>query len=829
MSLAPGTHLGPYEILSPLGAGGMGEVYRARDTRLGRDVAVKVLPEPVASDRDRRARFEIEARALAALSHPNLLAIHDFGVERETAYAVMELLEGETLRLKLHRGAMPAKHAVSLAVQIAQGLAAAHDKGIVHRDLKPENIILRADGRAKILDFGLAKRTAAPSEGGPSTTLELVTEPGMVLGTPSYMSPEQVRGLPAEAASDLFALGAVLYEMLAGRRAFEGDSPTDITAAILRDDPPELSLIVRDLPPGLERTVNRCLEKSPDSRFRSAHDLAFALETLSWTERSQASSRASLRAISCGEPMLRRLTFRNGQVAGARFTPEGQVVYGAAWEGRPCEVFISRPESRESRSLGLSPANILAVSAAGEMAISLDYRSSYWFKCEGTLARASLAGGGLRKLVKDTGDADWSPDGQKLAVIHYLGARCRLEYPAGKVLLETTGWLSSVRVSLDGSRVAFGDHPIPGHAEGGVCVIDETGDRRTLVPRLTSLSGLAWSPSGEEVFFSGIDNDLRFGVWAVTMEGARRSLLTTTGRVRLHDVSPDGRLLMSTESQRMGIHCGTTDGGVESNLSWFDGSVVADISSDGRQVLFTEGLEAENPHYAVYVRALDGSPAVRLGDGGAFRLSPDGEWALAVPFPAQDDLFIYPASFGEPRSLKSPDIHRYTWAGWHPDGQHVYIVGSSDEHLNRLYVQAIAGGAPRRLYEEEVHFDWWPGPPISPEGDRLILRRESGEVQLFSSSTRQMSPMPSLAAQDMPLRFDESGRFLYAARRERIYPCIDRISLDTGERTTLREICPPDPTGITYVTNPCVTPDGRHYAYSFLRNPSDLYIVEGVE
>src|SRR5450759_4725509 len=282
MPLSAGDKLGPYEILAPLGAGGMGEVYRARDTKLGREVAIKVLPPGLASDVEALSRLEREARAVAQLSHPNILAIHDFGREGETAYAVMELLEGETLRARLEHGALPARKAVDLAMQMAEGLAAALEKGIVHRDLKPENVFVTGEGRVKLLDFGLAKRTD-PATGPVSGLLteEKYTEPGTVMGTVRYMSPEQVRGEAVDHRSDIFSFGVVLYEMLAGRQAFGRDTAPESMTAILKEDPLEIVATGSGPSPALQRIVQHCLEKKPGERFQSARDIAFALQALS--------------------------------------------------------------------------------------------------------------------------------------------------------------------------------------------------------------------------------------------------------------------------------------------------------------------------------------------------------------------------------------------------------------------------------------------------------------------------------------------------------------------------------------------------------------------
>ncbi len=330
MTLAAGTKLGPYEILSPIGAGGMGEVYRARDTRLDRDVAVKVLPESLASDRDALSRFEREAKAVAALNHPNILSLHDFGKEGNVAYAVMELLEGESLRQRLDGGAIPRRRAVEIAVQIAKGLAAAHEKGVVHRDLKPENLFLTRDGRVKILDFGLAKVVARESAQTSAPTTPAGTEPGTVMGTVGYMSPEQVLGREVDERTDLFSFGAVLFEMLTGSRAFKGNSAVETMNAILKEEPPESEQTGRRIPPALDRIVRHCLEKSPEARFHSAGDLAFALESAGETSSSSS-------AVSAGiaVPGRRRLLPLAPVVVGALVIAAVALLAGRALWSRP--------------------------------------------------------------------------------------------------------------------------------------------------------------------------------------------------------------------------------------------------------------------------------------------------------------------------------------------------------------------------------------------------------------------------------------------------------------------------------------------------------------
>src|SRR5450432_806863 len=304
MTLTLGTKLGPYEVVAPAGAGGMGEVYQARDTRLNRDVAVKILPAAFSRDPERMWRFQQEAQAIAALNHPNILAIHDFGEHDGSPYIVTEFLEGETLRQRLGAGALPVRKASEYAEQIARGIAAAHEKGIVHRDLKPENIFVTRDGRVKILDFGLAKLVRQEgSLTADAATLASQTEPGVVMGTIGYMSPEQVKGLAADHRSDLFSFGAIFYEMLSGKRAFHGDSSVETMSVILKQDPPELAETNRTVPPALERIVRHCLEKNPDERFQSASDIAFNLSNLSDISGNSTAMRAMKEPRSWFSPL----------------------------------------------------------------------------------------------------------------------------------------------------------------------------------------------------------------------------------------------------------------------------------------------------------------------------------------------------------------------------------------------------------------------------------------------------------------------------------------------------------------------------------------------
>ena len=510
-------------------------MFRARDARLGRDVALKVLPAAVATQPDRLRRFAQEARAAAALSHPNVVAVYDVHADGETPYVVSELLEGETLREALHRGPIPARRAVDIAMQVASGLAAAHQKGIVHRDVKPANIFLTADGRAKVLDFGLARIVEAGDTDRISTQIadDPPTLPGTVMGTVGYMAPEQVRGEVVDTRADVFALGTVCYEMLAGRRAFSGDTSVEVMAAIVRSDPPELSV---ETPAALNRVIRRCLEKQPSQRFQSAADVAFALEavtvgtTASVVVPAAAWRRvpvrpaiavavlagmvvggagiwAALRSAAlapAGDVTYEARTFDRLPVMNARFMPDGQtIVYSAASRGFAPALYVINPTAEAPQRLDLPDAHLLAVSRKGELALIVNARYLQQRLFAGTLARMTL-GSAPRAVLEQVRQADWGPDGETLAIVHDLGdGRDRLEYPIGTARHEVAGYLSDPRISPDGARVAFVAHPWRFDDRGTVMVVDRDGAARALTPELWSIEGLAWTVDGRTIVFSG--------------------------------------------------------------------------------------------------------------------------------------------------------------------------------------------------------------------------------------------------------------------------------------------------------------------------------------
>jgi Tol biopolymer transport system component len=840
----------------------MGEVYRAKDPRLGRDVAVKVLPASFSTDADRLRRFEQEARAAGILNHPNITAVYDIGSHDGAPYVVSELLEGETLRSRIAAGPLAPRKALDYAIQIARGLAAAHEKGIVHRDLKPENLFVTKDGRVKILDFGLAKlKQAEPGSEGETNlpTGTAGTEPGVVLGTMGYMSPEQVRGKPADSRSDIFSFGAILYEMLAGQRAFQGETAADTITAILTKEPPDLSVTNRDVHPGLDRIIRHALEKNPEERFQSARDLAFDLEALSGISTTSAVTptavaRARRRnligpvAIAAGiasalavgfvlgrqtgsnaPPTFHQLTFRRGTIGTARFGPDGQtILYSAAWEGRPLEPFVARAETPESRPFGIVGAEVLGVSRAGEIAFSLGSHESGGFTQVGTLARATLAGGSApREVLEDVQWADWSPDGRMLAVVRDVGAKNRLEYPIGKTLLETDGWIGNPRVSPKGDRVAFLDHPSRNDNGGSVAVVDLAGKKTVLSSLFASSGGLAWAPDGREIWFSAAPVGANQSVYGVSLSGKTRVLARVTGSLTLQDVSADGRALVTHDNLRVGIVGQLAGDDRQRDLSWLDWGTVRGVSPDGKMVLFEEGGEGGGAGYSVYVRSLDGSPAIRLGEGVAQGFLPDGKSVLAIAHPVTDTrVVIYPLGAGEASTLPTPGLN-VDRAIAHPDGRRVLLQAREQGRGTRLYLQDRAGGNARAFTPEGYRTLGLRA--LSSDGTAIMTVGPDRKVYLYRLGGGEPVSPPGLTNDDNVIAWSADSRSVFVTRRGERPLKVTRVDLETGKRELVRELMPSDAAGVTGVGPVLMLPDGKSWVFGYTRILSDLHVVEGLK
>ncbi len=851
MTLTSGTKLGPYEIVALLGAGGMGEVYRALDTRLGRDVAVKVLPVGMAKDPDRLRRFEQEARTIATLNHPNILGIHDIGANDGAPFLVSELLEGQTLRERLESGLLPVRRAMEYALGIAQGLSAAHDKGIVHRDLKPENVFITRDGRVKVLDFGLAKlMRPEESRDTVATLASPATLPGMVLGTVGYMSPEQVRGESSDARSDIFSFGAVLYEMLTGKRAFKRETSAETMTAVLREEPPELNDTGWQGPPGLQRILTRCLEKGVDRRFQSASDLAFAIESLSGTSSTRSIAQLKVKrawlpwtAMALGmlvlgaglwllgrwsaakpQPKFTRLTYRQGYLSNARFARDGQtVVYSAQWNNEPLQVYTVRMEFPQSSKVDLPSSTLLALSASGDMELAVDPVSGLYF-LSGTMAQAQMAGGTPRSQEKDVIAADYAPDGKTLALVRLANRKVQLEYPAGKVIYATAGYLDYVRVSPSGKEVAFVEHPVYGDDRGWVSVFDANGERKQLTREFATLQGLAWSRDGEEIWFTASDSTDR-QLYGVSLGGKQREILTTPQGTRILDVAADGRVLLSSEQHRTeiaGIDPAT--GKERHGLEWFDGSMMGDILPDGKAIVFLEWGGPAGPLYLAVYRKLDGSAPVALGPGGTPRFSPDGTTVATKIVTRPPQVGLNPIGTGGSRRLPVGDITSLANVVWFPDGKHLLLTGATEGQPLRSYEMDLEGGKPQPLGPPD-----FVGSAVAKDGKWIAGRNASGGAVVFDQETQKVQVIPGVEPQDQLEEWTEDGKGLLVVAatpwEARIY-CVDT---QTGERTLVDTVEPSEKAGSTQNVRLAYAVDSKTHVYSTVRVLGTLYVVEGLE
>ncbi|MCC6523000.1 MAG: protein kinase [Polyangiaceae bacterium] len=884
MELAPGQRFGPYEIVGVLGSGGMGVVCRARDPRLGREVALKTLRSD-RSDEAELERFMREARTAGALEHPNLLVVHDVGRHEGTPYLVTELLEGQTLRELLHDGPLPVRKAVELAVQAAAGLAAAHARGVVHRDLKPENLLVTRDGRVKILDFGVARVTAG--DDAPDATQSL-TESGAVVGTAGYMAPEQVRGQPADPRADLFALGAILFELLTGERAFGGDTPVERGYAVLSHDPTEGNALAA-LPPALSRTLRHCLEKSAEARFQSARDLAFALEAAlespaphaprevggrpaprrpptvavvlaagalaaaafvagsAWRAAgarpeapASAVPSASAAAAPQAHPTLRRVSFRNGLVTNARFATGGRgVVYSGQFDGGLPLVLAGVLDSPQTRAVTSASTTLFDVSPEDELAIGTLQRGIAT-KPGAVLGRLSLAGGAVRPLVDGVLGADFAPRGE-LAMIRVEGGRYTLELPAGHPVLEGSDWLTDPRVSPRGDRIGFLRHPVPFDDRGHAEIVDLEGRVVARSTEAWTLQGVAWGPRGDELWFAAGNRGLQRSIRALALDGTERELFSTPGSMVLQDVDDRGRALLSVGIRRSRIFGRLRGDGRERSLSWFDGSQPADLSSDGEALLLVEGYGAAETEIQTYLRRADGSPPVLVATGWGRALSPDKEWAVVSPAPPFTTLSLVPTGPGEPRALPAGDFAAIYWVRFFPDGRRIAIGARAKDGREKIYLQSTEpaaasspdaagmGGAPRVLVDEKLSLY----APPAPDGKTLAAFAKGGAPVLIDVETGKVEPFAGLGSDHAPVQFTADGKGLLMVRyRDATVGAsfeLWRYELATGQGTKVSDIGPADTVGVEWVDRLMITPDGAHYAYALGQRLDELYLVEGLE
>ena len=851
MSLSPGERLGPYEIVGPIGAGGMGQVYRARDTRLHRDVAIKVLPPEFANDADRVKRFELEARATAALSHPNILAVYDIGRHEGVTYVAAELLEGVTLRAALAHQPVAAAKACAWAGQIALGLAAAHAKQIVHRDIKPENLFLTNDGRIKILDFGLAKSTGSsgPAAASDATMLQPhgpTTEAGVVMGTVAYMSPEQARGLPVDSRSDVFSLGVVLYEMLAGRPPFTGPSAVESMHATLTSEPPEFEP-ARGISVTLDRVVRRCLEKRPEDRFHSAHDLALALEAVGGS-RSQptmvvAAAEApaknrrtagvaallvlAVAASAAGTyfltrpksaaplPSIQRLTFRRGTIESARFEPgTSNVVYSARWQGEGIRLFAVRSNSPESQPIGTDEAIVLSI-ARSQAAVLMSPRISSGLT-QGTLAVMPLGGGGARPLATRIRAADFTSDGQ-LAALEDTGDTVRVHFPVGHVIYESKGGF------FFALRAAPRDNSLAVISPTGLVILDAQGKPlRTIADQ--QVTGIAWTPDGGELWYSRADAPGQSTIMAVKAGGGQPREVWRGAGMILADISAAGHVLMIAQDRRGGVLVQRPDSTVVTDLSWLDDSMAFDFSPDGSAIVFAEFGDAGG---SFYMRKLDGSPAIRLGAGNGMSWSPKGDAVLS--WRDNNTNEIVPTGAGTTRTIAHPDVTSFF--GWFADDGRLLINGRIKDQPYRFF-WLDDSGATKPAGPDGI--DHWIGQvPLSHDGRWLAAfpsgKNGKGGASIYPVAGGAPQLIAGLKNEEAIIRFTADDKSLLVFDRDRLPATIYKLDYRTGQRSIWRQLSPADPAGISGIGTIVVSRDERVVAYNYTRVLGTAYLISGLK
>jgi eukaryotic-like serine/threonine-protein kinase len=850
VNLTPGTRVGPYEVAVLLGSGGMAEVYRARDTRLGRDVAIKMIREALSVDGPLRERFEREARLAASLSHPNVVALYDVGFQDGKPYLVTELLRGETLRERLARGPIPLRTALEWAVQMAQGLGAAHGCGIVHRDLKLENVFITRDGHVKLLDFGVSKLAEVARE--PRSLMEETaphsvwgTGDGNVVGTPGYMSPEQGRGELVDKRTDFFNFGLVLYELLCGRQAFPAALVVESAYAILHSEPEPLPASV---PPPVAQVVRRCLEKDPARRYESARDLAFHLELLLPLAGSSAPTGGSsgfatrrgrrrwlwtgaavLTAVGFAtaayfvgrertvrSPSVQQLTFRRGAVSAGRFTPDGRVVYSAAWGSEPETIFASVPGTLDGQSLGVTSARLLGVAPGGELAVAL---APLWYGpggLGGTLALVPEAGGTPRRVSDDVLYADWSRAGE-LAVVRYVHGKRQLEYPIGTPIFVSPHWIGFPRISPDGDTVAF---LRAGGDSGGLLLVDRKGATRRLVTDFPT--GIAWNPNGKEVWFSTMWG----GIWAAALNGSQRLVYQSLSSTQLEDISREGKAIINTENIRSEMAFVPPGHQQEKELLWQDGARLVALSDDGRQVLFTAG--DSNGQATTYVRGTDGSSPVKLGPGWALAFSPDAQWVVVVEVDANGyALSLLPVGVGTPKKLAVSGL-TISKARWLRDGKRLVVIAQRNDGPWQLFLVPLDGGAPVPV----------PGAFVSPSrfeisrDDRLAAVLDpDGTLAVYPLNGDAHIPLPDLGSFTVASGWSVDGQLWASDGLKAGHDAPTRLmryDFKTRRVVEERTLSPTDRSGFVGFEDIFVAPEGGAIAYQYTRILGYLYVVDGL-
>jgi serine/threonine protein kinase len=852
-----GDTIGPYKVLSQLGSGAMGVVYLAQDVRLGRKIALKLLPSQFTNDTDRLRRFQQEARAASALNHPNILTVHEVEQKDGLHYIATEFVDGLTLRQHIQARQMRLDEVLDIAIQVASALQAAHAAGIAHRDIKPENIMIRADGYIKVLDFGLAKLTE--NELSPAAA---ETNPGVVMGTPRYMSPEQARGLDVDLRTDIFSLGTVIYELVTGKLPFEGETTSDVIAALIKDEPESMRKSVPDLPVEFEEVVSKALEKDRSQRYQSIAEFAASLQQLKDQIKSgalvhnndvsldaqtiktrtatgpQAQHKTESRSVSKGwtlsialslivavgvvtvllwksrSPSLKdkidqtssQLTNQDGFISAARFGPDGKrVFYSAGFDGNPLELFYNNGDAAESQSARIESASLKSVSRSGKLAVLVNFELNWSDGYNGTLQILPAAGGPPEAVIEGVDDAAFAPDDTFAILRTGLNGEQRLEYPEGTILYKSSGWMSYPRFSPKGDKIAFFEHPV-GDYSGSIAVLDLASKKTTYITSdWQALKGLAWNPKTNDIWFGGSKENKTVSINAVSLSGQlQKRLYAVAGQnARVEDISDQGRILINqgtNHTTMIMLHDKLPGEVVKTPGAW---STSADISPDGKTLLFYQwGYESSDGSdvSGVYLQRLEGSQPVKLGPGKALALSPDGNWALSLqparlqlPTRPQPQLILLPTSQGQPKPLSNPGIKEYYFASFFPDGKQILLTG----------VEARDGASIRSFVQDVDTGQLRPFTEegttalrISPDGQRVITLQPDKTFYIQNLHGGDPKEIQGLERDDEPIQWSEDGRAVFVKAAGDFATKIYRVDLATGKREEWKDIDPPNKVGL---------------------------------
>jgi eukaryotic-like serine/threonine-protein kinase len=795
---------------------------------------------------------------LAQLHHPHIASI--FGLEESAGVQalVMELVEGPTLADRIAAGPIPIGEAIAIAGQIAEALEAAHEKGIVHRDLKPANIKVRPDGTVKVLDFGLAKAMATETGRADLTHSPTITshhtQAGVILGSAAYMSPEQARGKAVDKRADIWAFGVVLFEMLSGRRLFEGETVSDILAAVLRGDL-SWDYLPPDVPPAVRRLLARCLERDPRRRLRDIGDVRILLEE---ARSDQGEDHPVARPTPAGSSYLRALpwalfgltllglaglgawtwhhrsgtahpphfvfkqkTFTRQSIFNARFAPDGKtIVFSAAQQGHSPRLFVIRPDYPAPQPIGAEDTHLLSVSSRGELAVLSHAQWKYAYVFEGTLGRVPLGGGAPRDIMEGVRCADWSPNGSELAIIHTVEGKDRIEFPIGRVLYESPSPLTDLRVSPDGKRVGFFEHPVPFDDRGSLDVVDLAGKRTVLASGFWGEEGLAWLPSGDALLLAAGRQDQTYQAREVDLAGHERVVMPTPGSVTIYDVSQGGARLFARDDMISTIQLRPPGSTESRDFSWLDYSSRPVLSRDGRLLALSDEGPTGGANYAALMCGTDNPLFVQLGEGKTLAFSPDGRWLVVAVPSSPPKLMLYPTGTGQPRRVDCGQLEGFGSCDWFADGRSLLVSANEPRKAPRCYVLSLGGGTPRPVTPEGTSSGL-----VSPDGRWVCAKSLDGGFALYPLDGGPPRPLPFLSPEDVPIRWSPDGKALWVRSSGSFPAQIVSVEVAGGRRTPIGTIGPSDPAGAVSIGAVSLADDPHVHVASIYRLVSKLFIV----